>query len=193
MIKEGKISDIACKKCGGQTTHYHCEEDECEGYLDNGSWCISLHEHDNDWYKCVTCSCYHVACKQCMNRENKVENKVVLCRLIGHGGSFIVPCKNNSCRCDDRWKIRLPLSLKKEVEDNIQDLDDPKDCEWLNIEQTITFHQDYDEGNYPLYYTGDHNIYYLDPTIILPNGPDGGLCNEWKCPNCNFMFHCNDK
>jgi hypothetical protein len=47
MIKEREISDIACKKCGGQTRHYHCEEGECEGYLDKGTRCISLHEHDN--------------------------------------------------------------------------------------------------------------------------------------------------
>jgi hypothetical protein len=121
------------------------------------------------------------------------EHKIVLCRFIGHGGSFMVPDKNNSCGYSDHWKIRLPLSLKKEASDHIQDLDDPKDCEWLNKKQTIKYRQDYDECGYPLYYTGDYDIYYLDPMIILPNGPDGGFCNDWKCPNCNFMFSCNDK
>lgn len=103
-----------------------------------------------------------------------------LCRLIGHNGAF-----------PNGFKYRFPKFLEN-VDENFYNFD-PKTHQLLNIDQTTRYLEDYQDNDYNYYYTGDLDIYYLDPAQIYPTGPDGGMINDWKYPKCHYKFSCSDK
>lgn len=195
---------VNCQKCGTITIHRHCDDDEhyrhlcqndcndenCDNYSNNeensNSPCISNHDDDDyDWFICPNCGSYHVACDRCMQNGD-----LQLCRFIGHSGAFV---SNNK----DFFRYRLPERVLKGYNTFEQDVvteQDPKTYQLLDEDQIKRYVQDYDnKDDYPYYYVGDYDIYYLDPKQIYPTGPDGGFGNDWKCPKCQYKLSCTDK
>lgn len=166
---------IDCYKCVSMATHRHCGDSDhhhlCGGSCDEELPCISEDCDDNNWLICQKCKSYHVASNNCVNKGN-----LQLCRSIGHNGFIINSTKDerrNYC------KYRLPEYILKRS--NFSDIDfvfgaNAEEYEILNQDQTKMFQKDYsDIDDYPYYYRGDYNIYFLDATKIIPKGPDGGM------------------